>query len=174
MICTFILFLIYSISGTLLHFLFKLSNKNIVVGIIASVNESVWEHIKLLLTPIFFLSFIKFYITKNNNYFVLSVELLTAITLIIVFNKLKLFLFKNKYNFINLIFFYLTCLIVAVLNCTLKNIDIPNSINLVSLFIVMIIFIMYLTFTVFPLKNDLFKDPVCNTYGLDDCVNESV
>ena len=36
------------ITGTLLHFVYDLSNENPVVGLFAPINESVWEHLKLL------------------------------------------------------------------------------------------------------------------------------
>ena len=38
--------------GILWHFLYELTNKNIIVGLIAPINESVWEHWKLGIYPI--------------------------------------------------------------------------------------------------------------------------
>jgi hypothetical protein len=37
--------------GTLLHFLFEWSGENRVVGLFSAVNESIWEHMKLLYYP---------------------------------------------------------------------------------------------------------------------------
>ena len=37
-----------SILGTLLHFTYRWSGRNPLIGLIAPVNESVWEHMKLL------------------------------------------------------------------------------------------------------------------------------
>lgn len=37
--------------GNLFHFVFDWSGQNAIVGAIAAVNESVWEHIKLLIVP---------------------------------------------------------------------------------------------------------------------------
>ena len=39
------------IVGTLLHFTFRWSNNNPLVGIFSAVNESVWEHLKLIFFP---------------------------------------------------------------------------------------------------------------------------
>lgn len=39
--------------GTLLHFLYGWSGENAVVGAFSAVNESVWEHMKLLFFPLF-------------------------------------------------------------------------------------------------------------------------
>lgn len=43
--------------GTLLHFVYDWSNKHSIVGLIAPVNESVWEHMKMVYFPtlLFFL-----------------------------------------------------------------------------------------------------------------------
>ena len=39
------------LAGTLLHFLYGLSGEFFLVGLLAPVNESVWEHLKLALWP---------------------------------------------------------------------------------------------------------------------------
>ena len=169
-----VLFLIYSLFGTALHFLFKLSNKSIVIGIIASVNESVWEHIKLLLTPIFVYSFVEFLIGKEHNFFVFSLELLLSIILIIIFYEIKVKIFKNKYGFINIISFLITSFIIATVHYNLRSLNVSNTINGISLIIVIVVFIMYLTFTVFPPKIKYFKDPITGTYGINEYVNKSV
>lgn len=42
------------LTGTLSHFLYDWSGKNALVGLFAPVNESVWEHMKLLFFPMLF------------------------------------------------------------------------------------------------------------------------
>ena len=44
-------FLFVSVVGTLLHFLFDWSGESRLVALIAPVNESIWEHMKLVLWP---------------------------------------------------------------------------------------------------------------------------
>ena len=39
------------ITGTLLHFTYEFFNENIFVAVFSAVNESVWEHLKLLFFP---------------------------------------------------------------------------------------------------------------------------
>lgn len=39
------------IAGTALHFVYEWSGKNILTGLFAPVNESTWEHLKLLFFP---------------------------------------------------------------------------------------------------------------------------
>jgi len=44
---------IISLLGSLMHFAYDLSEKSILVGIFAPVNESIWEHLKLSVYPTF-------------------------------------------------------------------------------------------------------------------------
>ncbi len=67
-------FLIIGIVGTLWHFIYEWSGDNAVVGIIAPVNESVWEHLKLLFFPTVIYSVIEYFILKDRpeNYIAAS------------------------------------------------------------------------------------------------------
>lgn len=44
-------FVFVSIIGTLFHFVYEWSGNNFIVGLFTPINESVWEHIKLLFFP---------------------------------------------------------------------------------------------------------------------------
>ena len=48
------------IVGTLLHFTFGWSNNNPLVGTFSAVNESTWEHLKLLFFPMLISTIIGF------------------------------------------------------------------------------------------------------------------
>ena len=57
--------------GTLMHYVYEWSGKNLFVGLFAPVNESVWEHLKLLVIPLLFLMIFEFsiYGRKQRNFF---------------------------------------------------------------------------------------------------------
>lgn len=44
------------ITGTLMHFAYDCLGNNLIVGLISPVNESVWEHMKLIFFPMLFYS----------------------------------------------------------------------------------------------------------------------
>ena len=48
------------------HFLYDWSDQNLIVGLFTPVNESVWEHIKLLFFPMLIYSFIMIYKWKRE------------------------------------------------------------------------------------------------------------
>jgi hypothetical protein len=49
------------VAGTLLHFAYGWSSESMFVGLFAPVNESVWEHMKLLITPVLLFSIIEYF-----------------------------------------------------------------------------------------------------------------
>ena len=44
-------FIFTGVVGTLLHFFFDWTGKNVIVALFSAVNESIWEHLKLLFYP---------------------------------------------------------------------------------------------------------------------------
>lgn len=53
-------FIVTGIGGTLLHFLYDWTGQNPVVGAFSAVNESIWEHMKLLFVPMLAFSFLQY------------------------------------------------------------------------------------------------------------------
>ena len=54
------------ILGTILHFTYNWSGKNPVIGIFSAVNESIWEHLKLLAFPMLLFSALEFLAYGKN------------------------------------------------------------------------------------------------------------
>lgn len=60
------------IFGTILHFTYELSGNNPIVGIFSPVDESIGQHLKLVLTPFVIFSIIEFFLWgKNIPYFII-------------------------------------------------------------------------------------------------------
>ena len=53
--------------GTLLHFAYELSGFNPAFAVFGAINESVWEHLKLLYWPYIVFTFIEFWIYGKNS-----------------------------------------------------------------------------------------------------------
>lgn len=54
-------FIVTGVGGTLLHFLYDWSGQNPVVGAFSAINESIWEHMKLLFVPMLIFSLIEYH-----------------------------------------------------------------------------------------------------------------
>ena len=55
------------ILGTLLHFTYEWSGDNLFVGSFSAVNESVWEHLKLVFYPMLLMGIINYFLLKGHN-----------------------------------------------------------------------------------------------------------
>ena len=76
------------ILGTLLHFTYQLSGENQVVAIFSAINESVWEHLKLLYFPMLLTTIIGyFYIGKSipNFLCVKTIGIIVSMLFTVVF-----------------------------------------------------------------------------------------
>ena len=61
-----IIFLLVCGLGVLSHFLYDWSGQNKIVGIISSINESTWEHLKLIFFPMLFVTIGEIIIFKKK------------------------------------------------------------------------------------------------------------
>ncbi|MDD5980192.1 MAG: DUF6512 family protein [bacterium] len=162
-------FIFISIVGTLLHFTYELSNHNKYVALFSAVNESTWEHIKIALTPYFVWSLVDLYLYGNlNNYFFAKLVGVLSIVIIIpiIFYTYQIFT-KKPILFIDIITFYVAIFLGQYFSYLSLNMnDVPHFINYLSIILLTIIFGIYITATIMPIKNFLFKDPLTNKYGI--------
>lgn len=103
-------FIVISIVGTLLHFLYEISGHNKVVAIFAAVNESTWEHIKIALTPTFLWSLLDgFKYGASPNYFIAkSASLLVIVFLIPIIFYAYTAITKKAVLWFDITYFYVT------------------------------------------------------------------
>lgn len=75
------------LAGSLLHFTFEISGENNFIALFSAVNESVWEHTKLIFFPIIFFMPLELYLIKKANrvLFAKVVESIFGILFIISF-----------------------------------------------------------------------------------------
>lgn len=162
-------FIFISLFGTLLHFTYDISKHNKIVALFSAVNESVWEHIKLALTPAFLWSLVDGYIYgKTPNYFFAKfIGIITIILIIpIIFYGYKAIL-KRTILIIDIASFFITVFLSQYFTYLVINMkNISYQVSYISLILLFIIFGMYLILTLLPIEAFLFKDPLTNKYGI--------
>lgn len=160
--------IIISMVGTLLHFLYDISKHNKIVGLFAAVNESTWEHIKIALTATIIWSLIDGYIYGiNSNYFLAKfLSLMVIIVLIpLLFYSYK-YIFNKTSHFVNVLIFYIAIVCSQFLFSYIITCEpISYFVQYLSCIGIYIIFACYMIFTLLPIKNFIFKDPISNKYG---------
>ena len=154
--------------GSLFHFVYDWSHQNKIVGLFGAVNESTWEHVKIALTATFLWSFYDgfFYGAMPNYFFAKLFCLLTIVIAIpLIFyvyqaiTKKDILLLDIATFFIAILFSQLVFYVILTLPSQ------PFAINYLACIGVFIFFGCYMTLTLEPIKNFLFKDPITGKYG---------
>ena len=162
-------FLFISIFGSLSHFLYNWSNENKYAAVFFAVNESVWEHMKLVVFPVFVWIIIEIPFLYDNPNFIVAKFLSLIIMLILIpsLYYLYIFLFK-KHNVIFSIFEFLLSIALGqyISYIVLKSNSISNIYSYISLILLIIIFSYFLIATLIPGKSDIFVDPITNKKGI--------
>lgn len=150
------------ITGTLAHFLYQWSGSNNIVGLFTPVNESIWEHMKLLFFPMIIYAFVLIIKFRKEYPCVISslcFGILVGTALIPIFFYAYIFVI-GKDIFILDISIFIVSVIVAfwlshklTLSCRLE----PYTVLLCAL--VCLLFICFMRFTYNPPNNIVFMDP---------------
>lgn len=150
--------------GILLHFTYKLSKNNFIVGLFSATNESTWEHLKLLFFPMVITTIIGCFIFKHtlpNFLCSKTIGIITSLICIIVFFYTYTGIIGTNYAFLNILTFILSVIIgeyvtymLIINNFTFKNIF--------CIYILIILTISFFVFTFTPPKINLFKNPINN------------
>ena len=155
------------IMGTFLHFAYNLSNNNTIVGIFSSVNESTWEHLKLIFFPMTLTAIIGSIYFKNiypNYLYVKTKAIVISMLFIIFFYYIYTGILGYNITLFNISSFFIATIIGEYY--TYKNINNVNY-NNNSIILLLIIFILFIIFTFKPPHINLFIDPVTRTYGVN-------
>lgn len=150
------------IIGTLAHFLYDWSGNNHIVGFFTPINESIWEHMKLLFFPMLIYSLIIIFRFRNTYLCAASAlcfGILAGTLLIPLFFYAYTSILGKDIFFLNIGIFILSIIIAFrlsykfTLSCRLE----PYTFLLCCL--VFILFTCFVLFTYNPPKARIFEDP---------------
>ena len=136
------------------------------------VNESLFEHVKLIFYSPIFSSIILYFIFKRKGYIINN--FLFGLMVSIVFNIFIFYLiFLPIYYEIGenltitlIIYFISICLSGYMYYLIINGSFDSRKLNVISCIILLLIAIVLTYFTYNPLKIDFFRDPKNNSYGL--------
>mgnify|MGYP000910711973 FL=1 len=103
-----------TLGGTILHFLYDWAGQNILASPFSGINESTWEHMKLLFWPLVFFAFIQrpFFKAQGNYWCVKLEEVLLGLALIPVLFYSYNGVFGKSPDWVNIAIFYVTAALV--------------------------------------------------------------
>ena len=156
------------IIGTLLHFTYEWSGNNSFIAAFSAVNESTWEHLKLLFFPMLLTTIIGyFYIGKKlPNYLCARLFcILASIIFTITFFYTYTGIIGKNFSFIDISIFFIAVIIGEFISYKILNSNFKCN-PVFPICAIIILLICFILFTYFPPKIGLFKDPVSNNFGI--------
>ncbi len=157
------------VSGTLAHFLFEFSGENPFVGAVCPVNESTWEHLKLLYTPMFICTVFEFFIYNRPS--VVAVRALCAnlgvVSIVVLFYTYTGIVGTN-FLVVDIATFFVSVIFAYVLSYRLMKKRIFESRRSVVIGWACLVGVlgMFVVFTFYPPELALFMESSSGTYGI--------
>lgn len=160
--------LIFSlVVGTLLHFTFEWSNYQAIVGAFSPVNESVWEHLKLVFYPILLTSLIGYFYFKRDfpNYlYAKTVGLIVALLFITIFFYTYSGIIGTNFAILDIGSFFVAIFLAEFV--AYKKLFFTLSSHTSICFVILgVLLFSFIFFTYLPPHINYFRDPVTGSYG---------
>ena len=142
-----------------------------IVTSIFPVNESLYEHAKLIFLSPLFSGIILYFYFKRKKYFINNFFFgifISIIFNIIIFYLMYLPLYKmyGAIMWMTLLVYFISIILSQYLNYLIIEMTNNKRLNLISLIMIIIGIFILTYFTYHPLKIDFFKDPLTNEYGI--------
>ena len=162
-------FAVAAFGGTMLHFLYDWLGETVWVAPFSGVNESTWEHMKLLFWPSFIFAVIQsFYFKESEDFWCIKLRgLLLGLGLVpILFYTYNGVIGKSP-DFINIAIFFISAAAEYIYEARLfKNEDVRCRSQRLALLILCFIGVLFIIFTFKTPEIGIFKDPITGAYGI--------
>lgn len=158
-----------SIGGTVLHYLYDWLGEAAWIAPFSGVNESTWEHMKLLFWPMLIFAAVQSFFFKEMEAFwcvKLRGILLGLIMIPVIFYTFNGIAGKSP-DWINIAIFFISAAIAYIYEAKLFNSEkikctSPKS----AIAILCVIALLFAVFTFITPEISLFKDPLTGSYGI--------
>ena len=161
-------FAVVTLGGTFLHFLYDWTGGSVLVSPFSGVNESTWEHMKLLFWPLFLFALVQrpFFEDQENYRCVKLVGILLGLVLIPVLFYTYNGVFGKSPDWVNIAIFYISAAAVFLLEWWLFKRDQLNCKRpRLAFAVIFLLGVLFVVFTFAPPQIPLFQDPLTGTYG---------
>ncbi len=163
-------FIFTAIAGTLLHYAFEASGNNFIVGLMAPINESIWEHLKLLFTPYIAFMMFEIFICKE-----LPPCFIPAKAMGVMLGMLSILTMFYTYSgiigehilWVDIAIFYISVFIAYFVSCkiALGHPCCKRRHIVIATMLLIIMTAMFAVFTIYPPELNVFYDFAEETYG---------
>ncbi|MBE5817036.1 MAG: hypothetical protein E7315_04890 [Clostridiales bacterium] len=163
-------FFIVSALGVLLHFLYEWTGESLFVASFSGVNESTWEHMKLLYFSMLIFAVIQWFFKENKSRNFWNIKLMGIITGLILI-PIIFYTYNGAFgkspDWVNIAIFFVSAAIALIREGVLFKRNEPYILSPLMAFIaICLIGVLFVLFTFFTPHIPLFKDPVTGIYGI--------
>ena len=162
-------FSVTSLGGTLLHFLYKWLGDAIWVAPFSGVNESTWEHMKLLFWPMFVFAIVQsFFFREREAFWCVKLRgiLLGIVTIPVLFYTYNGVIGKSP-DWLNITIFFISAALAYLYETKLFNTDkVKCKHPKLAIATLCLIALLFVLFTFRTPEIGIFKDPLTGTYGI--------
>ena len=162
-------FALTTLGGTLLHFLYDWTGGSLLAALFSGVNESTWEHMKLLFWPMFLFALVQrlFFKDREDYWCVKLAEILLGLVLIpVLFYTYNGAIGKSP-DWFNIAIFYVSAALVFLFEWWAFWKDrLPCRHRRLAFAAICLIGVLFVVFTFKPPQIPLFQDPITGTYGI--------
>ena len=158
-----------SVLGTFLHFLFDLTGGSVTAALVSAVNESIWEHMKLLYYPMLIFSYLEYRAWGNQREDFWQVKLAgTALGLWLI--PVLYYTYTGALgisaDWFNITIFFLAAMAAYRLETALFRRERKPSISsAAALALLLGLGGVFTLLTFYPPRLPFFRDPLTGTYG---------
>lgn len=164
-------FLATVVLGSLWHFLYEWTGESSFVGLFTPVNESVWEHLKILFFPMLLWGVVSFFVYGKyvpNFAPVLALSMFIGMVAIVVVFYTYTGIVGKSYLLVDIAVFVVGALLAFAFSY--RNLDtdcFSSGFAVVLGWVCIVLWVaLFICFTLHPPEINLFLDPVTKTYGI--------
>lgn len=153
--------------GTVLHFLLDWTGAYFLAPV-SAVNESTWEHMKILFFPMLIFACIQSFSFQDYKGFwwIKLIGIVVGVGSVPVFFYTYNGVFGRSPDWVNILFFFLSAGVGYFIEWILFRKDFNLKYPFVAIGILIVIAVAFAVFTFFPPRLPIFQDPVTQSYGI--------
>ncbi len=156
--------------SVLSHFMYEWYN-NFIFSILFPVNESICEHMKLLVTPVLIYALVEYFIYRKKrikfNNFSLSYGISIVVGIVsylIIYLPIDHFFGHNMIVSIALLFF--DYVLISYISYSILNIRKIKNSNIIGILLIVFIYFLFYYLTYYPAHSYMFYDTKNKIYGI--------
>ncbi len=162
------------ILGTLFHFAFEFLGCNTLIGAFTPVNESIWEHLKLILIPSLLMGLLEYFAFGKhyvNYFYAKSLGTVLGMLTVLIGYYTYSGIIGNDYLIVDIILFIIGAAVAVLSEYRLlfsKSKITDDTRSIIGMMLITLVILIFMYFTFNPPMLELFRDPFSGDFGISE------